>query len=380
MIPRIHSARRAAAATLAALLLLAGQQTHSSDVERSAWRHASEHAQSSDQITRRHHPPRHKCLARDAFAERLEFASVRHGKEILGRPDPWARQLSDFDRGARQRTLAPTSTKQFLQFASSAARGWTATEKAEWTVLARRLSAAAKGLNVKLPRIHLVKTSGAEEFDSAYTRGRSIMLPQRLASLPSSNPREAFFLLAHELFHVLSRSNPSQRESLYTLLDFERVAGFDYPAELEATRLSNPDAFAYEHALTVQTPSGMAAVLPVNQSTVPLAEAIQLPSIFAALDIVLLAVDTDTGDVLRDDGGNLVRFGFGNTDWPPRMLRNSSFIIHPEEVLADNFATLMQERANGFLEPTNPGGFPINDVDLLRDIEDVLTAGCRSKR
>jgi hypothetical protein len=305
---------------------------------------------------------------------------LREGREILGRPDVWARQLGDFDRGVRQRTVAPTSTRQFLHFAAGAARGWTAAEKAEWSILARRLSAAAKGLNLKLPRVHLVKTSGAEEFDAAYTRGSSIMLPQRLGSLPAVNPRDAFFLLAHELFHVLSRANPSQRESLYALLDFERVAGFEYPPELEATRLSNPDAFAYEHALTVQTATGLAAVLPVNQSTVPLAEAIQLPSIFAALDIVLLAVDTDTGDVLRDASGALVAHGFGNTDWPPRLLRNSSFIIHPEEVLADNFATLMEERATGSLAPTNPGGFPLNDVALLRDIEDVLTSGCRAKR
>lgn len=376
---RVHAARWTAVSIVAPLLLLAGQQTHSNEAG-SAWRPASEHARHFDRGPTRHGPPKHKCLARSALAERLDFASLREGKEILGRPDAWARQLSDFDRGVRQRTLAPTSTKQFLHFAAGAARGWGAAEKAEWNILARRLSAAAKGLNVKLPRIHLVKTSGAEEFDTAYTRGRSIMLPQRLVSLPTSNPREAFFLLAHELFHVLSRANPSLRESLYALLDFERVAGFDYPAELEATRLSNPDAFAYEHALTVQTATEMAAVLPVNQSTVPLAEAIQLPSIFAALDIVLLAVDADTGDVLRDGSGALMAHGFGNTDWPPRLLRNSSFIIHPEEVLADNFATLMEERANGFLEPTNPGGFPINDLDLLRDIEDVLTAGCRAKR
>ena len=58
------------------------------------------------------------------------------------------------------------------------------------------------------------------------------------------------------------------------------------------------------------------------------------------------------------------------------MLRNSSFIIHPEEILADNFATLMEWRANGFLASENPGGFPVNDINLLVAIEDVLRAGC----
>jgi hypothetical protein len=58
------------------------------------------------------------------------------------------------------------------------------------------------------------------------------------------------------------------------------------------------------------------------------------------------------------------------------MLRNTSFIIQPEEVLADNFATLMEWRADGVLPPANPDGFPANDVDLLISIEVVLASGC----
>jgi hypothetical protein len=58
------------------------------------------------------------------------------------------------------------------------------------------------------------------------------------------------------------------------------------------------------------------------------------------------------------------------------MTRNSNFIIHPEKVLADNFATLMEARADGVLPVANPFGFPINDVDLLVSIEKVLANGC----
>jgi hypothetical protein len=60
------------------------------------------------------------------------------------------------------------------------------------------------------------------------------------------------------------------------------------------------------------------------------------------------------------------------------MQRNSEYIIHPEEILADNFATLMEWRAYGGVRPPaeNPDGFPVNDVDLLTAIEDVLASGC----
>ena len=280
--------------------------------------------------------------------------------------------------GARQKTTAPTNLKEFLDFAAGAGRRWTAVEKANWQVLVGKLSDAMKGLNLRVPNIDLIKTSGEEEFGAAYTRRHAIMFPESMASLPTTDPRRAYFLLAHEVFHVLSRTDPLLRDDLYALLGFKTVDGFEYPAELEDRRISNPDAFEYLHTLTVQSGSGSVDVMPVIQSLLPLNEVIQLPNFFDALDIVLLSVDADTGEALRDGNGDLIKYNFGNTNWIPLMLRNSSFIIHPEEVLADNFATLMEWRADGVLPPANPDGFPVNDVDLLTAIEGVLASGCKS--
>jgi hypothetical protein len=140
------------------------------------------------------------CFAKKTLSERLEFANADRAGKILRRPNDWARQLSAFDRGARMRTLEPTTTESFLAFASNAGLGWTPAEQAHWTTLAERLSDAA--------------------------------------------------------FHVLTRENAALRHALYALLGFERFAKFEYPAELEGRRLSNPDAHYYDHALAVQTPDG----------------------------------------------------------------------------------------------------------------------------
>ena len=277
--------------------------------------------------------------------------------------------------GARQRTAAPTNLKEFLDFAASAGRRWTAMEKANWKALVDKLSNAMEGLNLLVPNIDLVKTSGAEEFDAAYTRRHAIMFPESVTSLPTTDSRRAYFLLAHEVFHVLSRTDPLLRDDLYALLGFKTVDGFEYPAELEDRRLSNPDAFEYLHTLTVQSGPESVDVMPVIQSLLPLNEVIQLPNFFDALDIVLLSVDAGTGEALRDGNGDLIKYNFGNTNWIPLMLRNSSFIIHPEEILADNFATLMEWRSEGVLPTANPGGVPVNDVDLLTAIQSVLASG-----
>ena len=202
------------------------------------------------------------------------------------------------------------------------------------------------------------------------------MLAESVASLPTTDSRRAYFLLAHEVFHGLSRTDPLLRDELYALLGFKTVDGFEYPAELEDRRVSNPDSFEYQHTLTVQSGSGNVDVTPVIQFLLPLNEVIQLPNFFDALDIVLLSVDAGTGEARRDANGALIKYNFGNTNWIPLMLRNSSFIIHPEEILADNFATLMEWRSDDVLPPANPDGFPANDVDLLTAMEGVLASGC----
>jgi hypothetical protein len=317
------------------------------------------------------------CAQSPTLSKSVDFADLHRAQKILGHKDRWARQLSAFEMGARQRTAAPTNLKEFLDFAAGAGRGWTAREKAGWKALVDRLSHAMKGLNLHVPSIDLVKTSGNEEFDSAYTRRHAIMFPESMASLPATDSRRAYFLLAHEVFHVLSRTDSLLRDDLYALLGFKTVDGFEYPGELENRRISNPDAFEYLHTLPVQSGSESVDVLPVIQSLLPLHEVIQLPNFFDALDIVLLSVNPDTGEPLRDGDGDLIKYSFGNTNWIPLMLRNSSYIIHPEEVLADNFATLMEWRSDGVLPPANPGGFPVNDVGLLTAIEGVMGSGCK---
>jgi hypothetical protein len=317
------------------------------------------------------------CTTGDTLSKRVAFAGLHRAQKILGHKDPWAKQLSDFDLGVRQKTAEPTTLQAFLDFAADAGRVWTAQEQASWQPLIDQLSAALAGLRLHVPNIDLVKTSGEEEFGALYTRRTAVMLPVAVASLPTTNPRLAYFLLAHEMFHVLSRRDPQLRDALYALLGFRSVRGFEYPAELEERRVSNPDAFEYLHIVAVQAGSERVDVLPVIQSLLPLDEVIQLPNFFAALDIVLLAVDPSSGEALRDGNGELIKYNFGNTNWVPLMLRNTDFIIHPEEVLADNFGTLMEWRSAGGAPPVdNPNGFPVTDIGLLTAIEGVLATGC----
>jgi quinol monooxygenase YgiN len=328
-----------------------------------------------------------QCLTTTTLSERLRFADIHRAREILGRSDEWARQLSAFDRGVRQRTLEPTTTRGFLEFVSGEAAAWTRDEQVYWKSLVDQLSEALEGLNLDMPDVFMVKTTGLEEFNAVYVRNRSIIFPQGRIAV-AGDVRRDFFLLAHELFHLLSLENPAWREELYALLGFRRFAGLEYPAELEDRRLSNPMyGSRYEYVLTVQAASGPVDVTPAYQAAVPLEKFIAISeggmsagAFFEAIDFVLLPVDTGTRAVLRDDSGYPITYRFADTDWIERMQRNSSYIIHPDELMAENFALLMEWRRSGAVPESVPGGpgagFPVNDIELLEEIQKVLTAGC----
>jgi len=326
------------------------------------------------------------CTSSTTFAKRIEFASLPEAMNILGKPDPWARQLSDFELHARQKTTEPTTLHEFLDFAPENAVQWSAQERAAWQAVIDQLSIALSDLNVRIPGdLRLVRTTGREEFNAAYHRSHAIMLAPLEASFAVEAPDVAYFLLAHELFHVLSSEDSTLRDDLYALLGFSRFHGFEYPLELEARRLSNPDSFTYEHAVIVHTDSGAVPVVPVIQVRVPLEDAIELDgeAFFTVVGIDLLAVNTTSGQVIRDATNEIVKFdAFDDrqSDWISLMARNTDFIIQAEEVLADNFALVMQWRATGVFPAVIPDGFQVNDPGLLVAIEDRVRRGCGHDR
>ena len=305
----------------------------------------------------------------------VPFANETLTRAFLGRRDEWAKSLSAYDLGARQATTDPTDVGEFLKFAPDHARDWTAEEVEQWQPLVDDLDAALIGLKVKIPVAFMSKTTGEEELNAnAYTRERTVFFNGDLASLPSTNPRAAFRLLAHEFFHIASRNDPAIRDALYELIGFHGIDGFEYPPSLEERRVTNPDAFRYNYAITVDSPDGLVDVVVIIQQSVPLEDVIG-NNFFATISFRLVAVDPESGVPLDDGNGHPVLYHFGNTDYIPRTLRNTDFIIAADEILAENFATLMEWRKDGVLPPDS-GGFAINDQQLLEDIEATLALGC----
>jgi hypothetical protein len=179
---------------------------------------------------------------------------------------------------------------------------------------------------------------GSVEDGIPHTRGNAILLP--VGARPARAAARDF-MLAHEIFHILSRAQAARHDSLYALIGF-RPCRFALPAELRARRVTNPDAPEERHYVQLR---GGGAYVPLQ-----LARPVEAPppALAESLQFLLLEVDVADGVCTarrrRGGGWDLVA---------PAALpalfavigRNSDYLAHPEELMADNFALLLTRRA-----------------------------------
>lgn len=278
----------------------------------------------------------------------LRLASASEGRAILAAGDDFTRALGSFDRSFRMRTIAPVDDAELRQFLGEQAVDFTAEERAAWEETITAVAHGARGLGGVLPQeVLVIKTTGREERDHAYTRSNAIVLPT--TRVESWRGERALRLIAHELFHIASRASPVLRDATYALLGFVPVGPITPPPELDGSRMTNPDAHGLGHYLRL----GERAVVPLLTCPLPLADVLEGNSVLGIVKAMLLEIDPDAETVVRDAGGAPVLIDPETTDWSRRIARNSAYTIHPEEVLADNLALLVRRRLGAVASPAD---------------------------
>src|SRR5919197_5885540 len=139
------------------------------------------------------------------------FASVTEAAAILGQKDDFIQRLSPFDRAARMKTDKPVSEEEFLRFVKTNAAAWSESEQAKVEAAIGALRPALETLPIAFPnKITFIKTTGAEEGGAFYTRDTAVMMPAK--QIDAADGELLKRTIAHELFHILSRTNPELRE------------------------------------------------------------------------------------------------------------------------------------------------------------------------
>lgn len=273
----------------------------------------------------------------------VRFAGEAEAKEILAADDPFIAALSRFDLQCRLRTDQEVAVADYKAFVVQHVRPWQAEE-------AETVQRAIAGLQARLqkfrlplpPIIRFVRTTGEEEAEAAYTRGDAIVLPTKVMRYP---PTQLQRLLLHELFHVLSRRDGALRARLYGIIGFEVCEPIDLPPSLAPRKITNPDAPLVDCVITLAMPDGRthtgAPVLYASRDY----DAQRGGTIFQALNFRLLLVEKRSGrwQPLLKSGEPVVISVRDEAAYLDKIGKNTNYVIHPDEILADNFVRLVME-------------------------------------
>jgi hypothetical protein len=293
----------------------------------------------------------------------VTFATADEGRRILTTRDDFIRALGPFDRAARVKTAGAVSEKAFLEFVGRNVLDWTESEKASVVSALERLQAPLDRLALPWPKaIYFVKTTGQEEGGAAYTRDHALVLPQNMLTPDRPlSPR----LIAHELFHILSRSNPALRDRLYQAIGFVKCHEIELPGMLRNRKITNPDAPANDYCIRVQVAGAEVWAVPILFSRTDRYDVEQGGEFFFYMQSQLLLIDRQSDPprakpICAGSQPRLVDFGEVRGFYE-QVGRNTEYIIHPEEILADNFALLVMGDPN------------VPSPEILKKLKDVLT-------
>ena len=265
------------------------------------------------------------------FADRDEAAALLLGNR--GYYENLTRQDLDFRVQKRGATLA-----ELEAFAAAQTLDFTDAEKAAVDGAMAFIEAVCAERGYALPAtdgIVFAKTTMAEECGvAAYTHGAQIYLGQALLGCgvaDAEKSRRLFReLVAHELFHCLTRNHPDFRAAMYAVLGFTvEDAEYAFAPAVRDAILSNPDVERHDAHAAFEIDGATRECVVVLTAGRPFEQ--PGDSFRNEMSTGLVPVDDLSTIYASEEAANFWDV-FG---------RNTDYAIDPEEALADNFGYLI---------------------------------------
>ena len=276
------------------------------------------------------------------------FATTREGREILTKRDDFVQRMSPFDRSARLKTKRDISESEYLDFVGRNVLEWKKNETQKVKFAFQEIHAELEALCLPLPeKVYIIKTTGNEEGGAAYTRSNAIVFPEIYLNKTIAEIQK---IICHELFHIMSRANPALRGKFYAAIGFVKCNEVIFPPILESQKITNPDAPVNNHYISLKIEGDEVLAIPILFSRAKKYNEELGGEFFNYLQLQFLAVEKhiNSANVKPIYDGNRPLFidmrqqsGFFE-----KVGQNTRYIIHPEEILADNFAFLILKQGN----------------------------------
>ncbi|MBR9920915.1 MAG: hypothetical protein GYB31_08745 [Bacteroidetes bacterium] len=225
----------------------------------------------------------------------------------------------------------------YREFLKTEASNFTEEEKLKVSAVMELAKKQCDALNPAIfPQgVALVKVKTGHYGPSVYyTRENCIMIPEDV--LRNFNPDGFLSVMLHEIFHVYSRFNPEKREALYRLIGYRPLEKVEISSEWDDLLLFNPDGVSYHWGIDLNMDGETVTAVPLisaNETEYKSSKRV----FFAYLNFFLHEAKQ------QEDGTWLV----GNPLGPQsiaalfeQITKNTEYIIHPDEVMADNFMYL----------------------------------------
>ncbi|MBF0199603.1 MAG: hypothetical protein HQL32_17940 [Planctomycetes bacterium] len=276
------------------------------------------------------------------------FASVAEGKRILTSRDDFVERMSPFDRAARLKTDKDVSERKYLDFVGQNVLEWNESEKHKVSSAYQGIQKTLEAMALPFPeKVLVIKTTGKEEGGAAYTRTNAIILTPANLNKPPAVIQKTF---CYELFHIMSRANPDLREQLYAAIGFAKCNEVIFPPELNSRKITNPDAPRNDHCIRLKVMGEEQWAIPILFSSSEKYDMDRGGEFFNYLQFQLLLVDRpNNGPTVKPmfEGGKAKLVGIQQVSgFYEQVGKNTGYIIHPEEILADNFALLVLGQRN----------------------------------
>jgi len=276
---------------------------------------------------------------------KLAFATIEEARTILTTKDNYINSQTPYDRKLRVNKDEPVSIEEYFDFLKEQTIDWTDSEKNKIKEIVKNVKPLLEKYDLNLPAtVLLVKTTGKEEGGAAYCRGNAIVFPQNILNQRAQSLETLF---VHELFHIFTKNNLDARERLYDIINFKKCEKVELPQTLLDIEVTNPDVPAQRYYIELKNGEKTINVIPMI--TVPNFYFGRSRPFFSFLRLEFIEIENINGQYKykRSASGEPVVYNQNQlADLLNKVGNNTSYLIHPEEILADNFSLMVLEKQN----------------------------------
>jgi len=275
------------------------------------------------------------------LTQTVRFVSIDKGKELLTTEDEFTRSWSQFDIDFRSHKKN-ASKEDLFKYISLQCKEWSPEEIDRINLILHSVdkNILDGGYKINSPNeIYFVKTTTDEEGSvGGYTRANYVVIRENIMSMPETKLRQ---LIIHELFHILTRSNPEFKEKMYQIIGFTIINEIPFPESIKSFRITNPDAPKMDSYIKLmkgnQTINCMMILYSKNDY--------KGDRFVDYLRVGFLKLKDDNINEFEIINNRTEIIEFNDvSNFFEQVGKNTQYTIHPEEILASNFVFAIENK------------------------------------